>query len=314
VILLPPAASAQARAVDSLASAILGADAAIAAGVAGTIVYLCVRYRAGSAAPRPPVSPPAIAALEALWILGPTALGLLFFAWGARLYVRERRPPPDALEIRVVAQRWMWKAQQPSGRREINEVHVPAGRPVRLAMTSQDVIHSFFVPALRIKQDVLPDRDTTLWFDVERPGTYPVACAQYCGTEHAGMRASLVALEPEAYGRWLSETGEDGPAPGPAERGRRLFERRACASCHAKAGGKGPPLQRVAGSAVRLRDGRVVLADDGYLRESILDPGAKLVYGYPDVMPGFRGRLSAAELADILEYLRALGRGRGEDL
>ena len=313
---LLPSASTAAPGVDRLALAILGVDAVIAGGVAAAILFFCVRYREGSAADRaePEAGSRAALLLELSWIAVPTALGALLFVWGAAVFLRMRRPPPDALEIRVVGRQWMWKVQHPEGRREIDELHVPVGRPVRLAMTSQDVVHSFFVPEFRVKQDVLPDRVTTLWFQASKPGTFQLVCSQYCGTAHARMRGRVVALPPADYERWLAEDAASGAPSSAADRGARLFERYACASCHLRAGGKGPPLSRIAGRAVRLADGRVVPADDSYLRESIVDPAAKLVHGYPNIMPSYRGRIPEEDLQDLLEYLHAVGRGRGEAL
>lgn len=309
MILWPAQASTVARQVDDLVFLLLGVSAALGGGVACAIVFFCVKYREGSAADRTPLPPRLAAAIEVLWISGPILLGLFLFWRGAEVFARERRPPPDAMEVRVVGKQWMWHVQHPEGRREINELHAPVGRPVRLAMTSQDVIHSFFVPEFRVKQDVLPGRVTMVWFEATRPGVFQIACTQYCGTAHAEMRGRVIAQPPEEYARWLS-SGEAVPPLDAAARGAALFERYSCSTCHLRAGGKGPPLMRVYGRAVRLSDDRVVLADDDYLRESIVDPGAKIVHGYPNIMPSFRGRISEEDLADLLEYLRTLGRGR----
>lgn len=309
MILFPAAASTIATRVDRLALVWLAISAFFSVGIAGTIILLCVIYREGSPADRSEISPGAQKAVEAVWISVPTLIGLGLFAWGAAIFVRERRPPPDALEIRVIGKQWMWHVQHPEGRREIDELHVPVGRPVRLAMASQDVIHSFYIPEFRVKQDVLPDRVTMLWFEASREGVFQLECSQYCGTAHAAMRGQVIAMKERDYARWLAGDDETPPLSA-AGRGAALFEREACASCHVRAGGKGPPLSRIAGRAVRLADDSVVLADDSYLRESILEPGAKIVYGYRNIMPSFKGRLTENEIADLLEYLRALGRGR----
>ena len=308
MILFPQAASTIAPRVDRLTLALLAMSAVIALGVATAIVYLCVKYREGSPADRSPSSPFWQAVVEATWITVPTLIGLGFFAWGGAVYVREKRPPPDSLEIRVIGKQWMWHLQHPGGQREINELHIPIHRPVRLAMTSQDVIHSFYVPEFRVKQDVLPDRVTSVWFEAAREGVYQIECAQYCGTEHARMRGRVIALKPRDYARWLAGEKLEPPLSA-AGRGAALFEREACATCHLRAGGKAPPLDRVAGRAVRLSDDSVVVADDSYLRESIVNPGAKIVYGYPNIMPSFNGRLSEEQIDDILEYLHSIGRG-----
>lgn len=310
MILFPEAAGPAARQVDRLALAILGVDAALAGGIALAIVFFCVRYRDGSRADRSPTSAGAQAAVELAWIAGPTLLGIVLFCWGAAVFLRLRRPPPDALEVRAIGKQWMWQFEHPDGRRESGELHVPMGRAIRLAMTSQDVIHSLYLPEFRVKQDVLPDRVTTLWFQADRLGEFQLACTQYCGTAHAEMRGRVHVLRPEEYARWLSEPDAERAPLTAQARGAELFERRACASCHLRAGGKGPPLQRIFGRAVRLADGRIVRADDAYLTESILEPGAKIVEGYADLMPSFKGRLSRRELSDLLEYLRSVGRRR----
>jgi cytochrome c oxidase subunit 2 len=310
VTFFPEAAGPAAREVDRLALAVLGVDAVLAGGIALAVLVFCVRYREGSRADRTPTSSRVQTAVELAWIAGPTALGLFLFAWGAAVFLRLRRPPPDALEIRAVGKQWMWQFEHPGGRRELGELHVPADRPVRLAMTSQDVIHSLYLPEFRVKQDVLPDRVTTLWFQADHAGEYQLACTQYCGTAHAEMRGRVVVLSPADYERWLDEPSAERAPRTAAARGAELFERHACASCHLRAGGKGPPLERIFGRAVRLADGRIVRADDAYLKESILAPGAKVVEGYADLMPAFQGRLTRSELSDLLEYLRGVGRGR----
>jgi cytochrome c oxidase subunit 2 len=233
---------------------------------------------------------------------------MVIFGWGASLYYAMQRAPEDALEIYVTGKQWMWKLQHSTGRQEINELHVPLGRKVKLIMTSEDVIHDFFVPAFRVKNDVLPGRYTTLWFEATRPGRYRLFCAEYCGTDHSRMGGWVHVLEPADYQAWLG----GGPAEGSlSAAGQQLFEQFACHTCHrADAQGRGPVLDGLYGSTVHLADGRRVTADENYIRESILVPQARIVAGYqaPVLMPSFQGQLSEAQLVQLLAYVKSLAR------
>jgi cytochrome c oxidase subunit 2 len=232
---------------------------------------------------------------------------LVFFGWGAYVYLRTHEAPRDALEVTVVAKQWMWKFEHPDGHRELDELHVPVGKPVLLTMTSQDVIHSLFVPDFRIKQDVLPGRYTRVWFEATTPGEYDLFCTQYCGTSHAGMSAKVVALPPSEYQAWL-QSGIARVASTGSDRGRKLYERMACVSCHG--GGsqvRAPSLGGVFAKPVHLSDGQEVVADENYLRESILNPQAKIVAGYDPLMPSFAGMLSEDDVLDLIAYLKAGG-------
>ncbi len=242
-------------------------------------------------------------ALEIVWTVIPLALTMVMFGWGAALYLRNARAPSGSLEIYVVAKQWMWKLQHPEGNREINELHVPSGVPIRLVMTSEDVIHSFYVPAFRIKQDVLPDRYTTMWFQPTRPGKYHLFCAEYCGTEHSAMGGWIHVMEPADYEKWLS--GASG-VESMAAAGAALFERLACDSCHKpEGGGRGPSLIGLLGTEVQLADGRSVVADESYIRESILNPRAKIVVGYQPLMPTFQGQVSEEQVLQLLAYIKS---------
>ncbi|MEP0844764.1 MAG: cytochrome c oxidase subunit II [Phycisphaerae bacterium] len=247
--------------------------------------------------------------LEVTWIVIPFILVMIMFVWGAKLFIRIRQPPPDAMEINVVARQWMWKLQHPNGRREINELHVPAGVPVRLRMVSEDVIHSFYVPAFRLKQDVLPGTYMSLWFEPTKPGEYHLFCAEYCGMEHAGMKGRVVVMEPEEYQKWLTAGP---PVQSMADAGRELFVTRAgCQSCHSPtSGGRGPDLAGVYGRRRELNDGRSVLADESYLRESILRPDSHLLAGYGDrsLMPPYLGQLSEDDVIQLIAYIKSLPR------
>jgi cytochrome c oxidase subunit 2 len=244
------------------------------------------------------------------WEVGWTTASLLVFVglafWGADLYLKLYNPPARATQIFIVGKQWMWKAEHPGGQREINELHVPAGQDVRLVLASQDVIHSFFVPALRVKQDVVPGRYETLWFRADKPGRYHIFCAEYCGTDHAHMGGWLTVMEPRAFGEWLKNQGGQQTL---AAQGAALFRSYGCSGCHEPGGTvRAPPLEGLFGSPVPLSDGSVVTADEGYIRDSILDPKAKVAAGYQPVMPTFDGQLSEEDLAKLVAYIQSIGR------
>jgi cytochrome c oxidase subunit 2 len=229
---------------------------------------------------------------------------MVMFGWGSLLFLRNARTPPGSFEIYVVAKQWMWKIQHPEGLREINELHVPTGMPVRLVMTSEDVIHSFYVPAFRVKQDVLPGRYTSMWFQPTRAGKYHLFCAEYCGNQHSAMGGWVYVMEPAEYEKWLSggSTGES-----MATTGQGLFERLGCSSCHrSEGGGRGPSLEGLLGKKVQLDSGQAVVADESYIRESILNPRAKIVGGYQPLMPTFQGQVSEEQLLQLVAYLKSL--------
>ena len=220
------------------------------------------------------------------------------------IYFKERTAPRGATQIYVVAKQWMWKLQHEEGQREINELHVPVGRDVEMIMTSQDVIHSFYVPAFRIKQDVLPGRYTTLWFRPTRSGTYHLFCAEYCGTQHSGMIGQVVVLEPAQYESWLSGGLASGSL---ASSGQSIFQQLGCATCHrSDTQGRGPNLIGLFGKPVQLEDGRAVTADENYIRESILNPSAKIVSGFKPIMPVFQGLVSEEQLNALIAYIKSL--------
>jgi cytochrome c oxidase subunit 2 len=228
---------------------------------------------------------------------------LTFFIWGAVLFFKERTPPADATEVYVVAKQWMWKVEHMEGQREINELHVPTGQNVKLIMTSQDVIHSFFIPAFRLKQDVLPGRYTTLWFKATVPGRYHLFCAEYCGTMHSGMGGDIVVMEPQDYAAWMA-----GGATAPLQdTGKALFASLGCSTCHrSDVQGRGPNLEGIYDKPVLLEDGRTVTADENYVRESILNPTAKIVSGFKPVMPTFQGIVSDEQLNALVAYVKSL--------
>jgi cytochrome c oxidase subunit 2 len=299
--LWPDRASTTAASVDALYIFLLIVTALMTALIFTAVVYFAARYRrrTGVLAEQIEGSTP----LELTWSIIPLFVFLAIFGWGAVVYFKGRTPPRDSTEVYVVAKQWMWKLEHAEGQREINELHVPVGRDVKLIMTSQDVIHSFYIPAFRMKQDVLPGRYTVAWFRATKPGIYHLFCAEYCGTTHSGMIGSIVVMEPAQYEAWMSG-GTTGPL---SATGEKVFGELGCVTCHrSDTQGRGPNLQGVFDKPVLLQDGRTVTADENYVRESILDPGAKIVNGFKPVMPTFQGLVSEEQLNALVAYVKSL--------
>jgi cytochrome c oxidase subunit 2 len=243
--------------------------------------------------------------LEIGWSIIPLVVVMVMFAWGARIYFDEYSIPPGATQIYVVGKQWMWKVQHPEGPREINELHVPVGRTIQIILSSQDVIHSFYVPAFRVKKDAVPGTFQTVWFKATKPGIYHLFCAEYCGTDHSRMRGRVIVMEEADYQAWLAG-GTKGESLSSA--GQQLFDRLGCANCHQQnAAGRCPPLVGIYGKAVGLAGGGSAIRDDAYLRESILDPAARIVGGYPNIMPTFRGLVDEDGLVQLVAYIKSLG-------
>jgi cytochrome c oxidase subunit 2 len=305
LLLHPRQASTIAPQVDALYFFLVGLTLVFSTLIALLIVVLAIRYRRGAKVDRTPFHPSVW--MEVSWLVLPLPLLLGIFAWSAIVYFRIQRPPAGAMEFTVVAKQWMWKLQHPSGRREIDALHVPVGRAVRLSMISQDVIHSFYVPAFRIKQDVLPGRYTTAWFQAVQTGEFHLFCAEYCGTNHSRMIGRVIVMEPDEYQAWLAGGG---PTESPVVAGQRLFEQFRCDSCHLPVGGeqsRGPSLAGLAGKPVTLATGDQVVADDNYLRESILRSASKVVAGYQPIMPAYEGQLGEEQVLQLIAYIRSLG-------
>jgi cytochrome c oxidase subunit 2 len=301
--LFPEQASTIAARVDGLFWFLVGVSGFFSVLIFLLLFYYAIKYRRRPGNVRPPQTG-THNRLEVAWILGLTALTMVMFVWGAKLYATVMLASPgEALEVYAVGKQWMWKFQHPDGQREINELHVPVGHPVKMIMTSQDVIHSFFVPAFRVKMDVLPAKFTTIWFEASKPGVYHLFCAEYCGTAHSGMRGQVIALPPAQYEEWLSSTRV---VASMAAAGAQLYQKMGCAVCHSVAG-LAPALAGVFGSAVALQNGETIVADESYIRESILQPRAKIVSGYAPIMPTFQGQLSEEELAQLVAYVKSLG-------
>ncbi len=300
----PEQASSIARSVDHLYFFITAVTLFFTIVIFSTIFYFMLKYRRRSPDERPKAIEGSLP-LEVLWTAIPTLIVAAIFVWGSSLYFQNSEPPPGAMEIFVTGKQFMWKAEHPEGQREINELHVPLGRPVKLTMTSEDVIHDFFVPAFRVKKDVLPGRYTSMWFEPTKLGTFHLFCAQYCGAFHAGMIGSVIVVEPDEYERWLMG-GVQGESMEAA--GERLFRENGCITCHLSDGtGPAPSLLGVYGNTVHLTNGQTLMADDAYIRESILSPAAKVVNGYKPVMPSFQGQLSEEQIVSLVAYIRSLG-------
>jgi cytochrome c oxidase subunit 2 len=300
--LWPQRASSTAGNVDALFIFLIIVSGLMTLLIFSALIYFAARYRhrKGVLAEQVEGSIP----LELTWTIIPLGVFMVIFAWGAVVYFKSRTPPRDSTEVYVVAKQWMWKIEHAEGQREINELHVPVGRDVKLIMTSQDVIHSFFVPAFRMKQDVLPGRYTVSWFRATKAGTYHLFCTQYCGTQHSGMIGNIVVMEPAQFEAWMSG-GSNGPL---SASGEKIFAELGCVTCHrTDSQGRGPNLQGVFGRPVQLEDGRMVTADENYIRESILDPGAKVVKGFKPVMPTFQGLVSEEQVNALVAYVKSLG-------
>jgi cytochrome c oxidase subunit 2 len=302
--LVPDSASTFSWKVDALYFYLSGVTVFFTLLISVVLIFFVIRYRR-----RTPYEIPRPVAgshkLETIWTVIPFLIAMSMFGWGAQVYFEQYKMPADAVEVYVVGKQWMWKVQHTTGQREINELHVPVGRKIKLIMTSEDVIHDFFVPAFRTKADVVPGKYTMLWFEATKPGTYHLFCAEYCGMNHSGMVGSVVVMEPREFDSWLSgNTGNTTPAAA----GQQLFQTLGCASCHGDTGegGRGPTLAGLFGRLTPLQNGETVRADEGYIRESILNPQAKLVVGFGPIMPTFQGQISEDQSVQLLAYIKSL--------
>src|SRR5580692_4775585 len=305
--LWPQQASTMAAHVDALYIFLL-----IVTGMMTLLIFICLVYFAARFRSRPGVRAEQIEGstpLEVTWSTIPFLVFMVIFAWGAVVYFKERTPPDDSTEVYVVAKQWMWKLEHAEGQREINELHVPVGRDVKLIMTAQYVIHSFLTPAGRIKQDVLPGRYTVEWFRATKPGTYHLFCAEYCGTQHSGMVGDIVVMQPAQYEAWMNG-GSTGPL---SATGEKIFAELGCSTCHrTDTQGRGPNLQGVFGKPVQLEDGRTITADENYVRECILDPGSKRVKGFQPIMPTFQGLVSEEQVNALVAYIKSISAAKTE--
>ena len=302
VPLWPAAASTTSDQVDALMLFLIAVTGAVTLLVIIVMLVFLFKYRHSKHPHAEQVA--GSVPLELTWSLVPLGIFMIFFGWGASVYVNEAKPPSDAMNIYVVAKQWMWKMQYENGIREIDTLHVPVNRDVRLTMISQDVIHSFWVPEFRVKADVLPGRYTTLWFRPNKVGVYHLFCSEYCGTLHSGMIGKVIVMEPAQYAAWISGGGAMGSF---AATGQKLFQELGCTSCHRfDTQGRGPNLVGVYGKPVLLDNGSTIVADDAYIRESILNPGAKIVAGFRPIMPSFQGILTEDQLLSLVAYIKSI--------
>jgi cytochrome c oxidase subunit 2 len=299
----PEQASEQAVAIDALYFFLVAVSAFFAALIAILVVVFAFKFRRRHDKEIGEAIHGSLA-LELLWTFIPLGICMVMFVWGAQVFFHLTRPPKGAMEIHIVGKQWMWKALHVNGAREINELHVPVGRPVKLIMGSEDVIHSFFIPEFRVKADVVPGRYNTMWFTASKAGKYHIFCTQYCGTKHSNMIGWVTALEPAEYQAWLSGGSGGGTM---AQAGAKLFTDLTCNTCHLDTGqGRGPALKGLHGKKVLLTTGQSVTADDAYIRESILNPQAKLVAGFQPLMPTFQGLVTEEQLLQLIAYIKSL--------
>jgi len=299
----PDQASTVAGTVDELYTFLVGLTIFFSVLITALIIFFALKYRRRSEDEYPrPIE--GSMKLETVWIVIPFFIVMVIFVWGASVYFAVFRPPEDALDVYVVGKQWMWKFEHPDGQREINELHVPIGRRVKLTMATEDVIHAVYVPAFRLKADVVPGRYTSIWFEPTKPGRYHLFCAEYCGTRHSGMIGWVEVMTPADYQTWLSGgSGEESLAV----RGQKVFMSLACNSCHRSDGsGRGPVLDGLFGRSLELEGGQRIVADENYIRESILNPKAKVVSGYQPVMPTFQGLVGEEQLLQLVTYVKSL--------
>ncbi|HTW22218.1 MAG TPA: cytochrome c oxidase subunit II [Candidatus Baltobacteraceae bacterium] len=300
----PPAASSIAGDVDQLYYLLSAITIFFSVLIFSIIFYFMVKYRRRSEDEIPPETHTSMA-LELTWTIIPSLICVVLFVWASALYVRESRPPANATEIFVIGKQWMWHLQHPEGPREINELHVPVNVPVKITMTSQDVIHDFYVPAFRVKKDALPGRYTSLWFDPTEIGTYHLFCAQYCGTDHGEMIGWIYVMSAKDYAAWLAG-GEKTESM--AQQGERLFTQYGCIECHvAGGGGRAPSLAGLYGQPEKLASGETRVVDEALIRQAILVPNSVHVPNYQPIMPTYQGQLNEEQILDLIAYVKSLG-------
>jgi len=310
--LTPDSASTLSGSVDALMLFLLLVTIFFSLLIAFFIVFFAVKYRASNRTVNREGAPDSHVGLEIVWTVIPLIIVMFMFFWGTGVFYKFKTMPNDAVQIHVVGKQWMWKIQHPEGQREINELHIPLNKAVQLTMISEDVIHNFSVPAFRVKQDVLPGRYTQMWFQATKTGRFHIFCDQYCGTLHSHMTGEVVVMAPKDYEAWIgkgpfpSEAGS-AAAPTPTSAGEELFTKMGCSSCHIATGeGRAPSLVGLYGKKVVLNNGQSVIADDTYIRESILKPAAKVVAGYEPIMPLFQGQLTEENVLELIEYIKSL--------
>lgn len=302
--LFPPSASTLSPRVDALFWFLVGLSLFFMLLIFLPMAVFLFKYRRGNPANRKPIQVSTLR-IELTWTLLPLLLLIVIFYWSASIYYSMGNAPPGAREVHVIGKQWMWKVQHPEGNREINELHVPVGTTIQLTMASQDVIHSFYLPAFRIKQDVVPGHYFRQWFTPTKPGVYHLFCAEFCGTAHSKMIGRVVVVQPGEFEQWLA-SGK--PSETLAQSGERLFRELGCSGCHmGNSQVRAPRLEGLYGRAVPLANQEVVRADEGYIRDSILLPQSQIAAGYEPLMPTFAGRVSEEELLELIAYIKSLG-------
>ena len=304
VPLFPEAASSFAWQVDALYFYLILISVAFTIPIVAAVFFFAVRYRQTEKYATPEEMHGSIV-LETVWSIIPFVISMTIFLGGAYVYYNQYRMPEDAMDVYVVGKQWMWKLQHATGHREINELHVPVGRNVKLTMTTEDALHDFSIPAFRTKADVVPGRYTYLWFNATKPGKYHLYCAEYCGLNHSGMGGWVYVMEQRDFDNWLAgnESGQT-----PVQQGQDLFQNKlGCASCHA--GGdnqRGAKLEGIFGKDVKLVGGQTVKVTDEYIRNSILNPSSQIVEGYQPIMPTFKGQVTEEQLVSLVAYIKSL--------
>jgi cytochrome c oxidase subunit 2 len=302
--LRPEVASVHAERVDHLYFFLTGTTLFFTFLIFATIFYFMIKYRRRSEEERPPETEQSLA-LEITWIVIPSLICIVLFFWGARLFFAAFNPPQGSMEIFVVGKQWMWHLQHPEGPREINQLHVPVDVPILLTMTSEDVIHGFFLPEFRIKRDVVPGRYLSEWFEASKPGSYHLFCTQYCGTLHSGMRGTIEVMSPANYAQWLRDNAT---SESMTQMGMQLFARLGCDTCHlADGSGPGPALEGKFEKPVTLTSGQTRVMDESFIRQAILDPSSLPLPNYRLVMPTFRGQVNEEQILQLIAYIKSLG-------
>lgn len=308
--ILPEQASTFASEVDAFYFALVGVTAFFTVVIYAMIWFFAVRYRRGKKVNRAN-APTSNHLLEAAWIIMPLGIVLAIFGWSSKIYFDIKIPPKETMKIHAIGKQWMWKFVNEAGRYEVNELHVPVGRPVEINMISVDVLHDLYFPTFRTKMDVVPGRYTSLWFEATKPGVYPIFCAEYCGLLHSGMIGKVYVMEPGEYDKWIaggSSASFSAETAGNAQTdGQGLFTSLGCQTCHkAEGGALGPSLNGVYGHEQELADGSMVTVDDTYIRESVLNPTAQVAKGFNPVMPSFKGQVSEEQIVQLISYIKTL--------
>jgi cytochrome c oxidase subunit 2 len=312
---LPPPGSTIATDVDALFNFLFYISVFFFVLIMSLVVFFAIRYRRRGEAPKLTPGISHNTALEMTWIIIPLILVGIIFVWGFKGFIRMSVVPKDAMEIKVTGQKWFWSFSYPEGANTINELVVPAGKPIKLLMSSQDVIHSFFVPDFRIKRDVLPNRYTVTWFEAHKPGEHHLFCAEYCGTDHSAMVGKVRVVSEREYNEWLQESMVSGEGMSAEDFGAKLYVSKTCNTCHSIDGSanNGPSFLGIYGEEALMADGSRVTVDENYIRESILTPQKKVAAGYEPIMPTFQGLVQAHEIDALIAFIKSLKEKEDEE-